>query len=576
MSSITATSIEKYVGSTEGAVRQGLNQATSGILSYSGVESQQAVVDIVALSDRADTLMFTYGADARVAGQKAALKAGVDETALSRVGQGADSSLAAPTTSTNSRTLENGTVRTTELTTLARTIDNTAADQNGGVGMSRVYSETVSRDLDGYAKAGTSLAATERSETSVTTTTADVANRTKSITTESQAVIRTEGSSITVSEQRLRSTVISLRNDGSIEQIVREKYLSVSTDADGAIVGTSQRDSSETTLMDKAGNISVTRMDQSVTASVDAKGTTNTVSSLVNTTISIASEGDKVGAVAITEGSSQAASRVAADGSFVSASATERTSKFGGVGTTATSASTLVMSDATWLKADGAVGGGSVERYSTFAVDNGALVAADGYVKSANILLRTDNKVEVKATSDAVQANGAGQNPTVTSATAINAVGNNALTITPTDTKGKGKGAAPAQVSGSGPQMIVDGSKVTLTVSDGKGKGNAGPTVVLDMLTRQVTATSRNGYSANVDGIAGVITASGGNGAKQVKAYADRSAQSSTVGNTNGVGQVPLSVQAKDGEFALAAGNSKKTGLVYSPVSVSKVLSLSA
>jgi len=574
MSSITAASIDKYIGATESAVRQGLNQASSGALTYSTVESQQAIVDIVALSDRADSLMFTYGADARVAAQKTALTNGVDATTLSRVGLGANSSLATPTTTSSSRTLENGTVRTSQVTTLSRTVENTAADNNGGVGVQRVFTESVSRDVDGYAKAGTGLAATERTDTSVTTTTADAANRTRTSTTESQAVIRTEGSAITVSEQRLRTTVISLKDDGSIEQSVREQYLSVSTDEAGAIVGSTKRESSETTKLSKDGILSVARTDESVTATVDSKGYTNTVTSRVNTNISINASADAVGAVSIKEVSSQAASRVGQDGAFDSSSATQRTSNFTGVGTVATGANTLVMSDASWIKADGSVGGGSVERYSKFTVRNGDLASASGYVRSANISLREDNKVEVKATSDTVKAvvgkDGQGKDPKVTSATPIYAVGKDALTINPTDSK-----TVVASSGKAGGQLTVDGNKVSLTVTDSNGK--AGATVTLDLLARQVTASSRNGASSTADLLAGSSTSQIGKGNRALTAYASADGQGATLNALTGIKKkTSLAVKAEDGQFAFGTNSGKKGALVYTPVAAAKALNVVA
>lgn len=574
MSSITAASIEKFIGATEAAVRQGLNQSSSGALSYSGVESQQAVVDIVALSDRADSMLFTYGASARVTAQKAALSNGVTDTALSRVGQGASSALASPTVTTTTRALENGTTRTSQVTTLARTVDNTAAADNGGVGVQRVFTEAVTREIDGYAKAGTSMAATERSETSVTTTTADAAAGTKTVTTETQAVIRTEGSAITVSEQRLRTTVISMKNDGSIEQSVREQYLSVSTDDTGAIVGSTKRQSSETTTLGANGTLSVARVDESVIATTDARGYTNTVSSRVNTSISIETDGDTVGDVKIKEVSTQAASRTAADGSFDSASATQRTSTFNGVGTAATGASTLVMSDASWIKADGSVGGGSVERSSKFAVKDGSLSAASGYVRSVNASLRADDKVEVKATSDTVQAvitkTGQAKDPKVTSTTSINAIGSSALTITPTD-----KPTKLVSSSGAGPQLTVDGSKVTLSVADGKGK--AGPTVVLDLLSRQVVASSRNGASATADLSSETVGSSIGKGNKKLSAYASAEGQGATLTALTGVKKkTTMAVQATEGQFAIGTNSGKKGAMVYTPVAATNVLNITA
>lgn len=574
MASITAASIDKYIGATESAVRQGLNQASSGALTYSTVESQQAIVDIVALSDRADSLMFTYGADARVSAQKTALTNGVNATALSRVGLGANSSLASPTTASSTRTLENGTTRTTQVTTLSRTVENTAAESNGGVGVQRVFTESVSRDVDGYAKAGTSLAATERSDTSVTTTTADAANRTRTTTTESQAVIRTEGSAITVSEQRLRTTVLSLKDDGSIEQSVREQYLSVSTDDTGAIVGTTKRESSETTKLATDGTLTVARTDESVTASVDSKGYTNTATTRVSTNISIDASADQVGAVSIKEVSTQAASRVGQDGAFESSSATQRNSSFTGVGTVATGASTLVQSDASWIKADGSVGGGSVERYSKFAVRNGDLTSASGYVRSANISLREDNKVEVKATSDTVKAvvgkDGQGKDPKVTSATPIYAVGKDALTIDPTETK-----TVLASSGKAGGQLSVDGNKVSLTVTDSKGK--AGPTVTLDLLARQVTASSRNGASSTADLLAGTTSSKIGKGNRALAAYASADNQGATLTALTGVKKkTSLAIQADDGQFAIGTNSGKKGALVFSPAVAAKALNVVA
>lgn len=574
MSSITAASIEKFVGATEAAVRQGLNQSSSGAMSYSAVESQQAIVDIVALSDRADSMLFTYGASARVTAQKAALSNGVSATALARVGLGANATLAAPTTTTTSRTLENGTVRTSSLTTLARTVENTAAADNGGVGVQRVFTQSVVRDSEGYAKAGNSMAATERTETSVTVTTADAAAGTKSTTTETQAVIRTEGSAITVSEQRLRSTVISMKEDGSIEQSVREQYFSVSTDATGAIVGSTKRESSETTTLGTDGTLSVARVDEAVIASTDARGYTNTVSSRVRTDIAIETADTVVGDVKIKEVSTQAASRTAADGTYDSSSATQRTSNFAGIGTQATGASTLVMSDAAWIKADGSVGGGSVERYSKFSVRDGNLTAANGYVRSVNASLRADDKVEVKATSDSVKAviskTGEAKDPKVTTATPIYAVGKDALTITPTDSK-----TILASSGKAGGQLAVDGNKVSLTVTDSKGK--AGPSVTLDLLSRQVVASSRNGASAVADLSSGVVGATIGKGRKTQTAYASDEGQGASLAALTGIKKkTSLSVQAEDGQFAIGTNSGKKGAMVYTPVTVTNILNIKA
>ncbi len=188
--------IDKYIGAAEAAIRKGLATtptapAGSTAAQVTNAQAQAlAITDTIALADRADSLLAIYGSDARFKTAVQGLKDNTSAKVLGAIGSGAASyTQAAPTTTTQTRTLENGTTRNTEITIAARTIEQTAAKNNKGVGVQRSFSETIIRESGGNVKAGQSYADTVRQEKTTAVTSADAAKGTLTQTFKIEATV---------------------------------------------------------------------------------------------------------------------------------------------------------------------------------------------------------------------------------------------------------------------------------------------------------------------------------------------------------------------------------------------------
>ncbi len=567
-------SIDKYIGAAEAAVRKGLGTAPTSTApantpAATNAQAQAlAITDTISLADRADSMLAIYGADARFKGNVQALKDNTSTKVLSAIGSGAASTtLAAPTTTTQTRTLENGTQRTSEITILARTVEQTAAKNNNGLGVQRSFSETVIRESSGYQKTGVAIASTERRETTDATTVADAAKGTLTQTFTIKAVVTSSANSNTTYEQRSRTIVYSTTKDGNAQKSLRELLTSVVTDASGAIISTTQSETTETSVLNAAtGALKVTRVDDGVTAS-DVNGQTLVAARRISTTTTVAdaSGGSNPTAGAVTISETSISSNVLSrnDGTVDTASTTQRSSTFKGVGTTVTSASTSVSGQATWLKADGGIGGGSVERTASFTVKADAAQPAaqvlnnsNSSVTASNVGVRANGTIDVQAYSVGVK--------TSTSKGKLSAP---SFSVTGTTIQGLiAAGTASAQVSNAkGPSYVLADGKLTLKAASDRLNG---PTVTLDVANRRIQAVGKSASAgASVDGIAGMLEAYNNKASTRPLAVSrDRDDLLTSVQkNPTSKTQAQMAAQAYQGSFALATAT--KGVRAFTPVS---------
>lgn len=567
-------SIDKYIGAAEAAVRKGLgtaptSNAPANTPAATTAQAQAlAITDTISLADRADSMLAIYGADARFKGAVQGLKDNTSSKVLTAIGSGAASyTLAAPTTTTQTRTLENGTQRTSEITILARTVEQTAAKNNNGLGVQRSFSETVIRESSGYQKTGAAIASTERRETTEATTVADAAKGTLTQTFSIKAVVTSSANSNTTYEQRSRTIVYSTNKDGSAQKSLRELLTSVVTDASGAIISTTQSETTETSVLNATtGALKVTRVDDGVTAS-DVNGQTlvaaRRISTTTNTTDASGGSNPTIGSVSISETSISSNVVSRNDGTVDTASTTQRTSTFKGVGTTVTSASTTVTSQATWLKADGGIGGGSVERTASFTVTPNAaapsqqvLNKSNSTVTASNIGLRANGAIDVQAYSVGVK--------TATSKGKLSAPN---YSVTGNTIQGLiAAGTQNAQVSSAkGPSYLLANGQLTLKAA---GDRLGGPTVTLDVTNRRLQAVGRPTVAgASVDGIAGLLEAYNNKAStRPLLVTRDKDdVLTSVQKNPTSKTQAQLAAQAYQGNFAL--GTATKGVRAFTPVS---------
>lgn len=517
MADITPTlgSIDKYIGAAEAAVRKGLGTAPTSTAPANTAESTNvqaqalAITDTVSLADRADSMLAIYGADARFKGIVQGIKDNTSAKVLTAIGSGAASyTQAAPTTTTQTRALENGTQRTTETSILSRTVEQTAAKNNNGLGVQRSFSETVIRESSGYQKSGTAYASTERRETTDATTVADAAKGTLTQTFNITAVVTSSADNNTTYEQRNRVIVYSTNKDGNVQKSLREVLTSVVKNAAGDILSTTHNETTENSVVDAAtGTLKVSRVDDGVTAT-DVNGQTLVSARRVGTTTTTtdASRGTNptVGTVTISETSLSSTVLSKNDGTVDTASTTQRNSTFKGTGTAVTSASTTVTGQATWLKADGSLGGGAVERTASFTVKQDATAPAQqvlnksaSTVTASNVGLRANGTIDLQAYSVGVKTSTSSKGKL--SAPVYSVTGSTVQTLLKPGTQ------EAQSASRSGPNYLLANGVLTLQAASDRVNG---PTVTLDVVNRRLQAVGRpTTAGASVDGIAGMLQA---------------------------------------------------------------------
>lgn len=503
--------IDKYIGAAEAAIRKGLAvtpTAPAGATPAQATNAQAqalAITDTIALADRADSLIAIYGSDARFKTTVQALKDNTSAKVLGAIGSGAASyTQAAPVTTTQSRTLENGTTRNTEITIAARTIEQTAAKNNNGVGIQRSFSETIIRESGGNVKAGQSYADTVRQEKTTAVTSADAAKGTLTQNFKIEAIVTSSADGNTVFENRDRVIVYSLTKDGNYQKSLREVLTSVTKNAAGAVIASGQTLTSETSVLNAVnGGLKVTRVDEAVSAS-DVNGQTLVTARRAVTTTTAADKSGGVsptiGAITISE-TSQASSVLSRnDGTTDTSSTSQRTSTFKGTGTTVTSASTTVSAQASWLKADGAIGAGSTERTASFTVKQAAgeqvLNNSSAAVAVSNVGVRANGAIDVQAYNVGVKTS---TSKNKLSAPVLSVNGTTVQSVIPAGTQNAGATGA------KGPGYLLANGVLTLQAATERTNG---PKVTLDVVNRKLQATGKVATAgASVDGVAGLLQA---------------------------------------------------------------------
>ncbi|WP_141210890.1 hypothetical protein [Elstera cyanobacteriorum] len=566
-------SIDKYIGAAEAAVRKGLGTAPKSSAPVNTAEASNtlgqatALNDTVSLADRADSLLLMYGADARFKGTVQGIKDNTSAKVLNAIGATASYTQAAPTTTNQTRTLENGTQRSTETTILSRTVQGTAAKNNNGIGVQRSFSETVIRESSGYQKSGTAIADTVRRETTEAVSTADAAKGTLTQSFTISAVITNSADSNTTYEQRNRVIVYSTNKDGNVQKSLREVLTSVVKNAAGEVIGTTQSEASETSVVDKAtGTLKVSRVDDVVAASNSNGQTvvsTRRVSTNITTTDTSGGTNPTVGNVTITEKalSSNVVSRN--DGTVDTASTTDRSSTFKGVGTTVTSGSTTLYSQASWLKSDGTLGGGATERTTSFVVKADTANPAQQVLNRSNSTNTTSNiGLRANGTID-VQAYSVGVSTSTNSKGKLSAPNFSVKGATITEQIAAGTQNAQSARQ-TGPNYLLANGVLTLqAVSD----RTNGPTVTLDVANRRIQAVGRpTTAGATVDGIAGMLQVYNNKGSTRPLLVTRDKNDVLTAVEKNPTSQksAQLAVQVYNGNYALGTATKGVRG--FTPV----------
>lgn len=571
VSPVSAT-IDKYIGAAEAAVRKGLGTAPKSNAPANTVESSNtlgqatALNDTVSLADRADSLLLMYGADARFKGTVQGLKDNTSAKVLNSIGATANYTQPAPTTTNQSRTLENGTQRNIETTIVSRTVQGTAAKNNNGIGTQRSFSETVIRESSGYQKSGTAIADTVRRETTEAVSTADVAKGTLTQTFNITAVITSSANSNTTYEQRNRVIVYSTNKDGNVQKSLREVLTSVVKNAAGEVIGTTQSEASETTTVDKnTGTLKLSRVDDVVTAT-DSNGqtvvSTRRVGTTITTTDTSGGTNPTVGNVTISESALTSNIVSRNDGTVDTASTTQRSSTFKGVGTTVVSGSTTLNSQASWLKSDGLVGAGATERTTSFVVKADAANPAQQVLNRSNSTNTTSN-IGLRANGSIdVQAYSVGVSTATNSKGKLSAPNFSVKGATITEQLAAGTTSAQSARQ-TGPNYLLANGVLTLqAVSD----RTNGPTVTLDVVNRRLQASGRTATAgAGVDGIAGLLQAYNNKSTRPLLVTRDKNDVLTAVEkNPTNQKSAQLAVQVYNGNYALGTATKGVRG--FTPV----------
>lgn len=568
-------SIERYIGAAEAAVRKGLGAAPtiSGSIDtadkVNDYAKAQIINDTVSLADRADSLITTYGSDGRFKTTVQGIKDNTSAKVLGSIGNGqASQTLAQPTITTTTRTLENGTQRTSELTVLSRTLQQTAAKDNNGLGVQRSFTETVVRDSSGYQKSGAAIASTERRESTESVVVADAAKGTLTQTSTISAVVTNSNDTNTTYEQRNRVIVYSTNKDGNAQKSLREVLTSIVKNAAGEIISSTQSETSETSTVNSAtGALKVSRVEDVVLAT-NNNGQTSVTARRVTTGITATDTSGgtnpTIGNVTITETAVGSSLVSRNDGTVDTAHTSNRTSTFKGVGTTVTSASTTVSGQATWLKADGSVGAGSSERTATFTVKQDAaqpaqqvLNKSSGTSTAANVGLRGNGIIDIQVYDVGLKTSTDRKGQLSAPVTSITGD-----TVQRTLAAGTQNAQSTRQ---TGPNFLLANGVLTAQAATNR---VTGPVVTLDVANRRIQASGRPSTAgASVDGIAGLLEAYGNKkSTRPVAVTRDKEDVLTAVeSNPTNKKSAQLAIQAYQGNFAL--GTATKGVRAFTPVS---------
>jgi len=564
-------SVDKYIGAAEAAIRKGLGTApttTAPANSAAATNTQAqalAITDTIALADRADSLIAVYGVDGRFKTTVQGLKDNTSAKVLGAIGAGqASYTQAAPTTTLQTRTLENGTTRNTEVTIAARTVEQTAAKNNNGLGVQRSFTETVIRESGGNLKAGQAYADTVRQEKTTATTVANAAKGTLTQTFDIQAVVTSSADGNTVYENRNRVIVYSLTKDGNYQKSLKEVLTSLTKDATGAVIASNQTLTTETSLLNaQTGALKVSRVDEGVTAN-NINGQTLVLARRTATTITTTDKSGgtapAVGTVTISE-TAQASSVLSKnDGTTDTSSTSQRSSSFKSTGTVVTSASTTVAAQASWLKADGSIGGGSTERTASFTLAQAAseqvLNRSNATVAVTNAGVRANGIIDVQAYNVGVKTSTSSKGKL--SAPVFSTVG----------TTVQGQIAAGTQNAAStgakGPSYLLANGVLTIQAATDRATG---PKVTLDLVNRKLQATGKvTAAGASADGIAGMLQAYNNKGTTPLAVSRDKDDVLTAVEkNPTNVKTAQTAIQAYQSNFAL--GTATKGVRAFTPVS---------
>ncbi len=510
-------SIDRYIGVAEAAVRKGLGTAptVSGPIDTAAKVNDYAQLtafnDTISLADRADSLITTYGSDARFKTTVQGIKDNSSAKVLAAIGNGAATQTqAAPTVTTATRTLENGTQRSTETTVLSRTVQQTAAKNNNGLGVQRSFTESVIRESSGYQKSGTAIASTERRETTESVTVADAAKGTLTQTYTINAVVTNSNDTNTTYEQRSRVIVYSTNADGNAQKSLREVLTSIVKNAAGDIISSTQSDTAETSTVNSAnGALKVSRVEDAV-AATNINGQTSVtarrVSTGINATDTSGGVNPTIGNVTITETAVGSALVSRNDGTVDTATTSNRVSTFKGVGTAVTSATTTVSSQSAWLKADGGIGAGSSERTASFVVKQDTtnptqqvLNRSNATAAAANVGLRANGLIDVQAYDVGVK----------TSTNSKGKLSSPVFSVTGTTVQSTlAAGTQSAQSARqTGPSFLLANGALTVQAATDR---VTAPAVTFDIANRRIQTAGRpTTAGASVDGIAGMLEAYG-------------------------------------------------------------------
>jgi len=297
-----------------------------------------------------------------------------------------------------------------------------------------------------------------------------------------------------------------------------------------------------------SGSLKVTRVDEGVSAS-DVNGQTLVTARRAVTTTTTTDKNNgaspAVGAITISE-TSQASSILSKnDGTVDTSSTSQRSSTFKGTGTTVTSASTTVAAQASWLKADGAIGAGSTERTASFTVKQAAgqqvLNNSNAVVAVSNVGVRANGAIDVQAYNVGVK--------TSTSKNKLSApvLSVNGTTVQSVITAGTQNAGAAAT---KGPSYLLANGQLTIQAATERTNG---PKVTLDVVNRKLQASGRIAAAgASVDGIVKVLEAYNNKGTRPLSVTRDKDDVLTAVEkNPTNTKTAQTAIQAYQSNFAL-------------------------
>lgn len=496
--------------------------AVTKATSTGGTVPDSVTKDMIALSQRAEYMLGVYGSDSRLNYVTRDLTNNTNQAALAAIGKSRDTTLAAPTSSTTQQVLANGSVRDVETVINRRDVTNTKpTEDNGNVGAVRSFTERVVTYTGGNANSGEALASVRRADAVEQVTEADAASRTRTVTTLQASVITTSDANTIYAEQMERVVRYRMMDNGSIEQTVRERFFSVTTDASGEnVLAAAEREYRMTTVLNSDGSTSTDATALSGSVSVNQRGdiTVQTTRNVLSTdlTANIDDAGKRtVDTAKVNETVTVTNARLLANGT-VTAAVAERADRFTGDGENVTGVNRNIRQESGGLTVDGSMFAVARERamairFATDGVDgNGkddlTVTKLSERDRAVSVVLRPDDTVTAAATDTTVKVTtkkDVQQAPVVTTAPKAQAtikadgsVSANATGVV--DANGNKKVAGPAIII---PSAGRNADELTVSATDKNGKG---PKVTIDRDDNQLVATTRANAAAvtvNTDGL---------------------------------------------------------------------------